>query len=275
MKTRTLCKIWVLTCCSLCFIACGDDNEPLSLINTEGNETLIDITSNTLQLSPFSEGESFYINGGDGAYTIDNSNEEAVKFSYDGRTLTLLPVAQGKAIITIQDRDNNTYQLQVEVTYPQETYRVSGVKASAIGDDLTQMETQLLQGQIASDIYAGIEGKYVFTYMVPDSTEGRIPKQFQVSGQRIALYRDEGTPDFGRRYRLFLLQYRHRFHLFVRARCNGRLSDGIPQSRAGAVFPIFATNKNRIKKSDFLYKKGCCHTLASLPDSWKGCLNSF
>ena len=205
MKTRTLCKIWVLTCCSLCFIACGDDNEPLSLINTEGNETLIDITSNTLQLSPFSEGESFYINGGDGAYTIDNSNEEAVKFSYDGRTLTLLPVAQGKAIITIQDRDNNTYQLQVEVTYPQETYRVSGVKASAIGDDLTQMETQLLEAQIAADIYAGIEGKYVFTYMVPDSTEGEVemipernilpikePKKgvFQSSSK----YQDNGLP---------------------------------------------------------------------------------
>ena len=101
MNTRNLCRLLLMGCCCYCLMACGEDNGPLSLINTEGNETLIDITSNTLQLSPFSEGESFYINGGDGAYTIDNNNEEVVAFSYDGRTLTLrhhLPVeVPGKA----------------------------------------------------------------------------------------------------------------------------------------------------------------------------------
>lgn len=174
MNAQSLYKLLVVGCCCYCLMACGEDNGPLSLINTEGNETLIDITGNTLQLSPFSKGESFYIDGGDGAYTIDNNNDEVVTFSYDGRILTLCPVAQGSAVITIQDHDNHIYQLQVEVAYPKQTFEVTAVDAKAIGDDLTQMETELLQEQIQSDIYVGVGGKFAFTYMVPDSTEGEV-----------------------------------------------------------------------------------------------------
>lgn len=201
MNTRNLCRLLLMGCCCYCLMACGEDNGPLSLINTEGNETLIDITSNTLQLSPFSEGESFYINGGDGAYTIDNNNEKVVAFSYDGRTLTLRPIAQGSAVITIQDHDNHTYQLQVEVTYPQQTFEVMGVDAQAIGDELTQMETELLEEQIKSDIYVGIGGTFAFTYMVPDSTEGEvemIPTGSQLSRKGVfqsgVKYAEDGTP---------------------------------------------------------------------------------
>ena len=78
MNAQSLYKLLLVGCCCYCLMACGEDNGPLSLINTEGNETLIDITGNTLQLSPFSKGESFYIDGGDGAYTIDNNNDEVI-----------------------------------------------------------------------------------------------------------------------------------------------------------------------------------------------------
>lgn len=174
MNTRDLCKVILLAFSSFCFVACGDDNEPVSLIHTGGNETLIDLTSNTLTLSPFSSGESFYINGGDGAYTIDNSNEEVVNFAYDGRTLTLKPLAQGEAVITIQDRDNDTYLLRVVVSYPTESFEVLSVAAEAKGNELTQMETTLLQQQMETDLPVNVGGQFRFTYMVPDSTQGEL-----------------------------------------------------------------------------------------------------
>ncbi len=174
MNTRSLCKILLLSFGSICFVACGDDNDPISLINTLGDETLIDLTSNTLTLSPFSEGESFYINGGDGAYTIDNSNASVVSYAYDGRTLTLIPLSQGSAVITIQDRDNNTYQLQVVVAYPTESFEVVSVDAEAIGSELTQMETTLLEQQMVNDLYVGVGGEFRFTYTVADSTQGEL-----------------------------------------------------------------------------------------------------
>ena len=76
-----------------------------------------------------------------------------------------------------------------------------GVDAQAIGDELTQMETELLEEQIKSDIYVGIGGTFAFTYMVPDSTEGEvemIPTGSQLSRKGVfqsgVKYAEDGTP---------------------------------------------------------------------------------
>ena len=71
------------------FTACSDDDySPVTLVYANNSDSLLINENNTLLLNPFSEGETFRIQGGNGVYTIDNANKDIVRCDYDGKTLT-------------------------------------------------------------------------------------------------------------------------------------------------------------------------------------------
>ena len=82
--------------------ACGDDDESIRLTPTDENQQPIS-SDYTLQLSPFSEGESYYIYGAETPFTIENSNKEVVEVIEGNSTLTFKPLLQGESIISIRD----------------------------------------------------------------------------------------------------------------------------------------------------------------------------
>ena len=176
MKLKYLMGGLVFSLCTLGLPACGDDDNyiPISLSCTEESASPIG-DNNILTLSPFDEnGYSFHINGGNGVYMFDCSDDNVMDFRHDGRTLTISPKGLGEAVFTITDNAGNYYTLTVKVTYPADTYKISRVTAEIEGGGLTINDYNEIKDRIinASDIHAG--GEYVFTYMNKELTEGRI-----------------------------------------------------------------------------------------------------
>lgn len=199
MNTKKLCKVLLMAACACCLAGCGDDNDAISLVNTQGNE-LITNNGTYFKLSPFSSGDTFYISGGDGAYSISNSNEAVVRFSYDGQTITFYPVGPGSSQVTIQDHSGNLYTLTVEVAYPEERFMVNSQTVSIIGGGLTQNETTTLQIRAAEELPVQLGGEYHFVYMAADSTNGELnmyksPNDFPTTGvfQKQEKYKEDGT----------------------------------------------------------------------------------
>ena len=58
MNTKKLCKVLLMAACACCLAGCGDDNDAISLVNTQGNE-LITNNGTYFKLSPFSSGDTF------------------------------------------------------------------------------------------------------------------------------------------------------------------------------------------------------------------------
>ena len=199
MNTKKLCKVLLLAACTGCLAGCGDDDDAISLVNTQGSELLSD-NGTSFKLSPFSSGDAFYISGGDGAYSISNTNEAVVRFSYDGQTVTFYPVGPGTSHVTIQDHSGNLYTLEVEVAYPEERFVVNSQSVSIMGGSLTQDETAALQIRTIEELPVSIGGEYHFVYMAPDSTNGELnmyksPNDFPTTGvfQKQEKYKEDGT----------------------------------------------------------------------------------
>ena len=107
MKWLMMCMLAISACC---LSACGDDDESIRLTPTDENQQPIS-SDYTLQLSPFSEGESYYIYGAETPFTIENSNKEVVEVIEGNSTLTFKPLLQGESIISIRDAKSHVYFL--------------------------------------------------------------------------------------------------------------------------------------------------------------------
>lgn len=156
-----------------CLSACGDDDESIRLAPTDENQQPIG-PDFTLQLSPFSEGESYYIYGAETPFSIENSNKEVVEVIEGNSMLTFKPLFQGEAAISIRDAKSRTYHLKIIVAYPSRSFHVVGLRAEAVGDEITQKEEKELKEGMLKNMPVGLDGEYFFSYMVPDSTEGEV-----------------------------------------------------------------------------------------------------
>lgn len=170
MKWLMMCMLAIGACC---LSACGDDDESIRLTPTDENQQPIS-SDYTLQLSPFSEGESYYIYGAETPFTIENSNKEVVEVIEGNSTLTFKPLLQGESIISIRDAKSHVYFLKIKVAYPSRSFHVIGLRAEVIGDEITQKEERELSERILKNMHVSLDGEYFFSYMVPDSTEGEV-----------------------------------------------------------------------------------------------------
>lgn len=170
MKWLMMCMLAISACC---LSACGDDDESIRLTPTDENQQPIN-SDYTLQLSPFSEGESYYIYGAETPFTVENSNKEVVEVIEGNSTLTFKPLLQGESIISIRDAKSHVYFLKIKVAYPSRSFHVIGLRAEVIGDEITQKEERELSEIILKNMPVSLDGEYYFSYMVPDSTEGEV-----------------------------------------------------------------------------------------------------
>lgn len=120
------------------FTACSDDDySPVTLVYANNSDSLVINENNTLLLNPFSEGETFRIQGGNGVYTIDNANKDIVRCDYDGKTLTFVPVGMGTATVVISDLVGNSYLLTIQIENPKATYTLGSVDAKITAEEMT------------------------------------------------------------------------------------------------------------------------------------------
>lgn len=194
----------LITCCAALFTACSDDDySPIILIGATDESPAINEESNTLTLTPFSEGASYLIRGGDdGRYRIDNANEETVRCDYNGETLTFVPQSRGEARITISDRSGNSYELTIFVEYPSYLLKVMEIKASVEAPLMTQEDAQTLETEIIGESPVSKDCLYIFTYEDKDGTKGNVTispygnedSKTAVFSSEIKYTEDKGTP---------------------------------------------------------------------------------
>lgn len=134
------------------FTACSDDDySPVTLVYANNSDSLLINENNTLLLNPFSEGETFRIQGGNGVYTIDNANKDIVRCDYDGKTLTFVPVGMGTATVVISDLVGNSYLLTIQIENPKATYTLGSVDAKITAEEMTQGDINRLKARILED----------------------------------------------------------------------------------------------------------------------------
>lgn len=160
-------------CLATFFTSCSDDDNysPITLSYAEEGDSPL-TNGNNLTISPFSDGESFRIIGGNGAYTINNDNENVVDFRFDGNVLTVMPKTLGEVSLRISDHAGNRLTLNITVAYPEVTYPIGHVYAEIAGGALTLDEKKIIEAAIISASAVKPTGKYVFTYTQPNMTEG-------------------------------------------------------------------------------------------------------
>lgn len=169
----------------LSFTSCGDDDyAPISLSLPSGSNTNLMI-DNILQLNPFSTGETYHIQGGDGAYIIEIADTAIADFRYDGNRLTIFPKGIGETSLTISDRSWNTYTLQVIVAYTEVTYEIADVEGVVYGGDLTQNQVNAIRADIEANSPVKAGGKYVFTYTERNEKAGIVSICPSASDNRI------------------------------------------------------------------------------------------
>ena len=159
MKWLMMCMLAISACC---LSACGDDDESIRLTPTDENQQPIS-SDYTLQLSPFSEGESYYIYGAETPFTIENSNKEVVEVIEGNSTLTFKPLLQGESIISIRDAKSHVYFLKIKVAYPSRSFHVIGLRGEVIGDEITQKEERELSERILKSMPVSLDGEYFFS----------------------------------------------------------------------------------------------------------------
>lgn len=115
MKTKLLSFLLLLAT----VIGCQKEDDkyhPIELHYAVINDKPNPVTNNQVTINfPSETKKELVIFGGDGAYSINNSDEKKLGISKMDGYLTLTPLAPGNVVVTISDGQNNSYSLKVEI----------------------------------------------------------------------------------------------------------------------------------------------------------------
>ena len=119
-RTKLLGVLFLSATCFLCS-SCDkeDDFQPIQLQYALFNDKPNPVTNNQVTISfPDETKTELVIFGGDGTYSINNSDDTKLSINQNDGYLTLTPLAVGNIVVTINDRHNNFYTLKVQIKSP-------------------------------------------------------------------------------------------------------------------------------------------------------------
>ncbi len=116
MKTKLLSLLFLFIVFAGCEKDDDDSYHPIELQYAVFNDKPNPVTNNQLTINfPDETKKELVIFGGDGTYSINNSDETKLGISRMDGYLTLTPLAPGNVVVTISDGRNNSYSLKVEI----------------------------------------------------------------------------------------------------------------------------------------------------------------
>ncbi len=198
MRTKELLGILLLFLSTISFISCSDDKDlsPIKL-EYEDPSVIFDNEKRAFSLTPFSgETTPLYIKGGDGNYSITNSDDNVVHVNFDGKKISLQAQGLGNAFIKIEDTANNSYTLSVTIKYREFANAIAQRKCVIIGNELTAEDKTKLENEIKA---TDLTDKYLFTYKDAEystgsvsvwSTDGKM-KEYDFTNKHIKLSEEE------------------------------------------------------------------------------------
>lgn len=189
MRIKRLFGTLLLLLCIINFAGCSDDDpSPITLVY-ENPHIIFNNEGRSITLSPFSgETTALYIKGGDGNFTVTNSNKKAIQTNFDGEKITFKPVGLGIALIKIEDKSNNVYILTITVKYWEENNVVHQSIYIIQGNNLTVGDKSKLEKEMKQ---SDTEKGYIFTYKEPAEAGGTIRVYYQNDQQKEADFEKE------------------------------------------------------------------------------------
>ncbi len=116
MKTKPLFFLLLLIVFAGCQKDDDDSYHPFELQYAVLNDKPNPVTNNQVTINfPDETKKELVIFGGDGTYSVNNSDETKLGISRMDGYLTLTPLAPGNVVVTICDGRNNSYLLKVEI----------------------------------------------------------------------------------------------------------------------------------------------------------------
>lgn len=94
-----------------------NENEPITLCYSIFNDKPNPVIGNQIDLQYPAEKIQLLILGGDGNFTINNSDDTKLKINIDDKLMDIIALSIGTATITINDKSNNSYILNVKISY--------------------------------------------------------------------------------------------------------------------------------------------------------------
>jgi len=117
-RTKLFVVLSFFAICLLCSSCEKDDDKthPIQLQYAIFNDKPNPVTNNQVTINfPAETKTELVILGGDGTYSINNSDDAKLSISLTDGSLTLTPLAPGNVVVTINDGRNNLYTLKVQI----------------------------------------------------------------------------------------------------------------------------------------------------------------
>ena len=172
---------FVLLCLAMLAVgltACSDkdDSVPRIQLAYENPNEVFDNENPRIFLRAFETADRVYlIQGGDGNFRLEVSNDEVLQARCEGSKLFIRPLKAGKAEVLIRDGYGWDYLLSVTVGYPYYLYGVIDNRVMLQGAGLTDEEKNTLEQEMlhASSGPAVIKG-YTFVYQNEAMNAGQL-----------------------------------------------------------------------------------------------------
>lgn len=168
---------FVLLCLTLLSLGLGacsdkDDSVPRIQLAYENPNEVFDNENPRISLRAF---ETYLIQGGDGNFRLEISNDEVVQARCEGSKLFIRPLKAGKAEVLIRDGYGWDYLLSVTVGFPYYLYGVIDNRVMLQGAGLTDEEKSALEQEMlqASSGPAVVKG-YTLVYQNEAMNAGQL-----------------------------------------------------------------------------------------------------
>lgn len=170
MKLKFLVGIILLSLCSVSFISCDDDSDPISLFYGNNDNPIID--NKVSLIYPTANTTKLLIKGGDNNYTCTVSDETKIRVRQEDNALEISPLGIGEVVITIKDADGNSYILNVTIAYLEQKFSVIKHDVTVIGEELIEDEIKAIKEQALATIPVSVDGGYRFVYTDNEESKG-------------------------------------------------------------------------------------------------------
>lgn len=155
--------IWVLV-----FIISGcskNENDPIMLCYSIFNDKPNPVIGNQVKIEyPALEKTQLVIIGGDGSFTISNSDATKLKVDINDRLIDLTPLSTGEITLTINDQSKNSYILNVSISYIERQFSIDKQDVVVVGDKLSTEQKKQIELEATATIPIEVNGGYRFVY---------------------------------------------------------------------------------------------------------------
>lgn len=151
---------------AISFVSCSkDSNEPIQLHYAIYNDKPNPVIDNQVAiLFPTSDKTQLVISGGDGNFSISNSDKTILNISINDRFIDITPLSIGDATVTIIDKSGNSYTLNVKVYYREIKLIVDKQDVIVIGDKLSEEQKAAIQQKAILTLPVKVNGGFKLVY---------------------------------------------------------------------------------------------------------------